>query len=75
VLDSYEVGIVHAANPDLAHLHRPITRIVCSPEGAVLRPGTLVNLAETKPDGSYRRAIIKVTDAARFGINPADYFV
>lgn len=75
VLDTYEVGLVHAANPDLAQLHRPITRIVATPEGTILRPGTLVNLAETNPDGSYRRSIIKVSDPARFGINPADYFV
>jgi hypothetical protein len=75
VLDTYEVGIVHAANPDLTQLHRPMVRIVLSPEGAVLKPGPIVNLAETNPDGSYRRTIVKVTDPARYGINPADYFV
>ncbi|GIW50851.1 MAG: cyclic diguanylate phosphodiesterase [Gemmatimonadales bacterium] len=75
VLDTYEVGIVHAANPDLTQLHRPLVRIVLSPEGAVLRPGPVVNLAETNSDGSYRRTIVKVTDPARYGINPADYFV
>lgn len=75
VLDTYEVGIVHAANPDLAQLHRPLVRIVLGPEGGLLHPAPIVNLAETNPDGSYRRTIVKVTDPARYGINPADYFV
>ncbi len=75
VLDTFEVGIVHAANPDLTQLHRPLVRIVLSPEGGGLRPGPIVNLAETNADGSYRRTIVKVTDPARYGIDPADYLV
>jgi len=31
ILDSYEVGVVHAANPDPVHLHRPLVRIVFTP--------------------------------------------
>lgn len=75
VLDTYELALVHAANPDLAHLNRPVVRIVATPEGAVLNPGHLVDLAETNADGSFKRTIVKVTDPARFGINPQDYFV
>lgn len=75
VLDTYEIGVVHAANPDPTQLHRPLVRIVLGAEGAPLRPAPVVNLAETNPDGSYRRSIVKVTDPARYGINPADYFV
>jgi HD-GYP domain-containing protein (c-di-GMP phosphodiesterase class II) len=75
ILDTYEVGIVHAANSDVTQLARPVVRVVCTDVGAVLRPGHLVDLAETTPEGSFKRTIIKVTDPARYGINPSDYFV
>jgi HD-GYP domain-containing protein (c-di-GMP phosphodiesterase class II) len=75
ILDTYEIAIVHAANPDLSQLARPTVRVVCTADGAVLRPGHLVDLSEAGPDGTFKRTIIKVTDPARYGINPADYFV
>ncbi len=75
ILDSYEIAIVHSANPDLGQIHRPVVRIVATAEGAPLPTGPVVNLAEQKPDGTFVRAIIKVTDPAKYGINPADYFV
>ncbi len=75
ILDTYEVGIVHAANPDPVHLHRPLVRVVSTPDGSIQSQGPLVNLASAKPDGTFERTIIKVTDPAKYGINPADYFV
>lgn len=75
VLDSYELAVVHSANPDISQIHRPVVRVISTPEGAILRPGHLVDLSETKADGSYKRSIIKVTDPAKYGINPGDYFV
>ncbi len=75
VLDSFELGIVHSANPDPTQLHRPVVRVVSTPEGAIQTPGHVVDLSETKPDGSFKRSIIKVTDPAKYGINPGDYFV
>lgn len=75
VLDTYELAIVHAANPDVAQLHRPMVRIVATPEGQPVSPGTLVNLADTDGSGNFKRTIIKVTDPAKYGINPSDYFV
>ncbi len=75
VLDSYEIAVVHSANPDASQLHRPVVRIVAGPDGGLLPGGPLVNLAEQAPDGSYVRSIIKVTDPAKYGINPADYLV
>src|SRR5439155_48525 len=41
ILDTYEVAIVHSANPDVSHVHRPVVRIVASPEGALHHPGFL----------------------------------
>lgn len=75
ILDTYEVGLVHAANPDPAMLHRPIVRVVMSSQGAPLVPGALVDLAETNPDGTFKRSIIKVTNPDKYGIKPSDYFV
>jgi hypothetical protein len=75
ILDSYEIGIVHSANPDLGQIHRPVVRMVATAEGAPMAGGPLVNLAEQKADGTFVRSIIKVTDPAKYGIDPAAYFV
>ena len=75
ILDTYEIGLVHAANPDPVHIHRPLVRVISTPEGGMMPQGPIVNLAETAPDGSLKRTIIKVTDPAKYGIRPSDYFV
>ena len=75
ILDTYEIGIVHAPNPDVTILHRPLVRIVSTPDGAIVHPGHVVDLAETNADGSFKRTIIKVTDPGKYGIKPSDYFV
>ena len=75
ILDSYEIAVVHSANPDLSQIHRPVVRIVATAEGALVPVGPVLNLAEQRPDGSFVRSIIKVTDPAKYGINPQDYFV
>src|SRR5207244_3719641 len=35
ILDTYEVALVHSANPDVTHVHRPVVRIVTTPERGV----------------------------------------
>jgi hypothetical protein len=75
ILDSYEIGVVHSANPDLAQIHRPVVRVVANPEGGLVADGPLINLAEQTADGAYVRSIIKVTDPAKWGIDPATCFV
>jgi len=32
ILDTYEVALVHSANPDVTHVHRPVVRIVPRPK-------------------------------------------
>jgi len=66
---------VHNANPDVAHVHRPVVRLVTTPDGALLTPGTIVDLSQKDPNGSYPRTIVKVTDPVKYGINVSDYFV
>jgi HD-GYP domain-containing protein (c-di-GMP phosphodiesterase class II) len=75
ILDTYEIGIVHAANPNLELSNRPLVRIVCTAEGAMLKQGPVVDLAEPGLEGTYARSIIKVTNPSKYGINPSDYFV
>ncbi len=76
ILDSLEVGIVAAANPDGSQLNRPIVRIAIDSDGAAVPPpGRQVDLAEQDPAGGYRRSIVKVTNPARYGLVVGDYFV
>ncbi|MGH7674714.1 MAG: HD-GYP domain-containing protein [Gemmatimonadales bacterium] len=75
ILDTYEVGLVQAANPDPNFIHRPMVRIVATPDGAIQHPGTTVDLAERDAQGGFPRTIVKVTDPTRFGIKVSDYFV
>ena len=75
ILDTGEVGLVHAANPDVTEIHRPVVRIVATPDGGVQHPGVLVDLAERDEDGGHPRTVIKVTDPAKYGIKVSDYFV
>jgi hypothetical protein len=75
VLDTFELGIVHAANPNPEMMSRPIVRIVTDAQGNVLFPGTLTDLADQTAGAVFARTIIKTADAARYGIRVADYFV
>ena len=76
ILDSLEVAIVAAANPDAVQLNRPIVRIAIDTDGAaVAPPGRQIDLAEQDPAGGYRRSIVKVTDPSRYGLVVGDYFV
>ena len=75
ILDTYEVAVVHGANPDVTHVHRPMVRVVTTPEGGLVHPGFLVDLAHRDAQGNFPRTIVKVTDPLKYGINVADYFV
>jgi HD-GYP domain-containing protein (c-di-GMP phosphodiesterase class II) len=75
ILDTFELGIVHAINPIAEMLSRPIVRIIGDPQGNVLHPGELANLADLAENGSYRRTIIKTENPERYGIRIGDYFV
>src|SRR5207245_1610656 len=56
ILDTYEVAIVHSANADVSHVHRPGARIVSAPDGALRRPPFLADLHPRAAPGSYRAA-------------------
>jgi HD-GYP domain-containing protein (c-di-GMP phosphodiesterase class II) len=75
ILDTMELGIVHAINPISEMLSRPVVRIIGDPLGNVLHPGELVDLADKHESGNYRRTIIKTENPERYGIRIGDYFV
>jgi hypothetical protein len=76
ILDTFEVGIVAAANPDPQFLNRPLLKIVIDPDGAVIPPpARSINLAERDPSGAFLRSIVKVTNPDRYGLTVGDYFV
>jgi HD-GYP domain-containing protein (c-di-GMP phosphodiesterase class II) len=75
VLDTFELGIVHAVNPIPEMLSRPIVRVISDTQGNLLHPGTLVDLAEQLEDGMYLRTIIKTENPDRYGIRVGDYFL
>jgi len=75
ILDTMELGIVHSINPISEMLSRPIVRIIGDPQGNVLHPGDLADLADKDEHGTYRRTIIKTENPERYGIRIGDYFV
>ena len=75
VLDTFELGIVHAANPLADMLSRPIVRVISDAQGNLLHPGTLVDLADRNAEGVFLRTIIKTENPERYGVRVGDYFV
>ena len=75
VLDTFELGIVHAANPLPEMLARPLVKVISDSSGNLQVPGTLVDLADRGDDGEFRRTIIKTENPERYGVRIADYFV
>jgi HD-GYP domain-containing protein (c-di-GMP phosphodiesterase class II) len=75
ILDTYELALVRAANPNLEYVHRPLVRVISDPMGTLTHPGVDVDLAHQEADGSFARSIIKVTNPDKYGVRVADYFV
>jgi HD-GYP domain-containing protein (c-di-GMP phosphodiesterase class II) len=76
ILDTLEVGVVAAPNPEAKLLNRPLVRLAIDVDGAMLPPpGAQVDLAEQDEHGHFRRTIVKVTNPGRHGIVVGDFFV
>jgi HD-GYP domain-containing protein (c-di-GMP phosphodiesterase class II) len=76
ILDSHELVVVIARNPDPKRLHQPQVKIICDANGVMIPRPVTVDLSETDPEtGRPRRAIIKTVDPDKYGIRVADYFV
>ena len=76
ILDTFEVALVAAPNPEGQQLNRPMVRIAVDDMGGIVPPpGELVSLTEQDDTGAYRRSIVKVTNPGRYGLTVGDYFV
>ena len=74
ILDTGELGVVVAPNPNPAAIGRPMVRIVASSDGTRIGDGPIRDLTETDPDtGRIVRSIARSTDPERYGINVADF--
>lgn len=75
VLDTHELGVVHAPNPSADALSRPVVHLVSDAWGQIVDRGTLVDLTARDTAGNYIRTIIKTADPHHYGICVSDYFV
>ncbi|HEX2219921.1 MAG TPA: HD domain-containing phosphohydrolase [Gemmatimonadales bacterium] len=76
ILDTFEVAIVAAPDPEGQQLNRPLVRIAVEADGGTVPPpGRLAGLTERDETGNYRRSIVKVTNPSRYGLTVGDYFV
>jgi HD-GYP domain-containing protein (c-di-GMP phosphodiesterase class II) len=75
VLDTFELGIVTAANPNPEALSRPIIKIISDAQGNVISPPLVVDLAIPEAGGQFARTIIKTADPDRYGVTVGDYLI
>ena len=75
VLDTFELGLVHAVNPLPEMLSRPLVKVISDPVGNLVDPGHIVDLAERGADGVFLRTIIKTEHPERYGVRVGDHFV
>ena len=75
VLDTFELAVVSAANPNPEALSRPIVKIISDAQGNRIAPPLQVDLAVPEAGGQYGRTIIKTADPDRYGITPGDYLI
>ncbi len=74
ILDTMELAVVVATNPDPDRLHQPRVKIISDPLGAALGEPVVAELSEVDPEtGKPRRTIIKHTDPQKYGVRVADY--
>lgn len=74
VLDTFELAVVKATNPNADALSRPLVIVISDRQGNALQPPVEVDLGEQSGEG-YARTIIKTADPDRYGIRVSDYFV
>lgn len=74
LLDTMEMGVVVASNPDPARVNRPRLKIVADRQGHRVE-GPVVDLDATDPTGQHERTIIKVLDPDRYGIEVGRHFL
>jgi HD-GYP domain-containing protein (c-di-GMP phosphodiesterase class II) len=76
ILDSSELAVVTARNPDPKRTHQPLVKIISDSMGTMVSDPETRDLSELNPaTGKAMRSIIKTTDPDKYGIRIGDYFV
>lgn len=76
ILDSFEMAVVCAVNPDPERLHQPTVRVISDEQGMPLVQPRIVDLSQEDPaTGKPLRTIIKTADAQKYGIQVSDYLL
>lgn len=74
VLDTFEIALVVASNPDATALSRPLIRILMDERGNPVQDGTPLDLTVRDTTGQFVRTIIRTEDPHRYGISIGDHF-
>ena len=76
ILDTHELAVISARNPDPTKVHQPIAKVISDSWGVMLQEPFTVDLSDVDPvNGVPRRTILKTTDPEKYGIRISDYFV
>jgi len=74
ILDTGELGIVVAPNPNPKAISRPLVRLVASGDGKRLGDGPIRDLTEVDPaNDHFVRSIARSADPGRYGIKVSDF--
>jgi HD-GYP domain-containing protein (c-di-GMP phosphodiesterase class II) len=76
ILDTQELAVVTARNPDATKLHQPIVKVISDAMGSMIAEPPTYNLGDVDPaTGKPARTIVKTTDPDKYAIKVSDYFV
>src|SRR5690606_33281341 len=69
ILDTFELAVVTARNPDPARVHQPIVKVISDSLGVMLAQPVTLDLSEADPaTGKPKRSIIKTINPEKYGI-------
>jgi HD-GYP domain-containing protein (c-di-GMP phosphodiesterase class II) len=75
ILDTHELAVVTARNPDPTRVHQPVVKIIAGSNGVMLAEPFTADLAELDPATDRpRRTVVKTIDPDQYGIRVSDYF-
>lgn len=74
LLDTQEIAVVMAVDPDPRNINRPRVKLVVDAHGLHV-DGQILSLAERTSSGEFARTVIKVLEPERYGIDSARYFL
>lgn len=74
LLDTGEIAVVTAPDPDVRNVERPRVRLVVDADGERY-DGPVVSLAEKDERGAYRWSVARVLDPERYDLDPVRHFV